>query len=130
MRQGIRRLFVLTIALAFIGRGFGRAAFSATADEPCHPGAHQPAAHDHAHGAHAEHAMHHAHHDDGAAKKSSTDQACFKCCGICTVGSTLTPLTDAAGVVFAATRIVYSIDGESHRDRPVVLDPGIPKRTA
>ena len=74
--------------------------------------------------------MHPAHHDDGATKKSSTDQACFKCCGICTVGSPLTQLWGSAGIVFAATRIVYSIVGESHTDRPVVLDPGIPKRTA
>jgi len=130
MRQGIRRLFVLAIALAFIGSGFGRAAFSATPDEPCHPGVHQYAAHDHAHGEHAEHAMHHAPHDDGATKKESTDQACFKCCGICTAVSTFTPLSDPASLVFAATRVVYSIDGESHTDRPMVLDPAIPKRTA
>ena len=121
---------VLAIALVFIGSGFARAALSAAPDEPCHPDAHQAVTHDHVHGDHAAHAVHHEHHHDGAAEKSPSDQACFKCCGVCTIVSTFVPMRTAGEIVFAGKPIIYVINSERYRDRPVVLDPGIPKRTA
>ena len=138
MRHWIRRSLALAIALAFIGGGFGRVALSAAPDEPCHPYAPQAVSHGHEHGEHAEHAMHHEHHHDGAlpssgdgaSEKSSRDQACFKCCGLCTIVSTFVPARPPGEVVFAGKPIVYVINIETYRGRPVVLDPGIPKRTA
>ncbi|MFL5059599.1 MAG: hypothetical protein ACJ8DQ_05875 [Xanthobacteraceae bacterium] len=138
MRHWIRRSLALAIALAFIGGGFGRVALSAAPDEPCHPNVLQAVSHGHEHGEHAEHAMHHEHHHDGAlpssgdgaSEKSSGDQACFKCCGLCTIVSTFVPARPPGEVVFAGKPIVYVINIETYRGRPVVLDPGIPKRTA
>jgi len=62
--------------------------------------------------------------------ESSADQACFKCCGLCAVvGTPILPRAPGE-IVFAAALIFYVMDTLSYTDRPVILDPGIPKRTA
>jgi hypothetical protein len=126
MCDGIRRLFVLAMALALIGSAFGRTALSATPREPCHEHAHHPSTHGHDHG---EHALHHRHHD-GASEKSPGGQTCDDCCAVCTIVNTALPVRPSGEAVFAATRIVYVINPEIYRERPVVIDPGIPKATA
>ena len=99
MHRRPHRFVVFAIAVAFIGSGFARTALGATPQEPCHPGAHESIAHhadgdhgEHAMHAHGEHAMHDDHQHDGNAGKAPTDQACFKCCGICTAVPIAAPI--------------------------------------
>src|SRR4051794_27870723 len=97
MREKIRRLLVLLLAVAFVGGGFGRVALSASALEPCHAGAHQGHSHDqqatqagsHDHGHVVGHAVHPEHLNGGADATDTDpgDKACFKCCGVCTAAA-------------------------------------------
>jgi hypothetical protein len=128
MRDRIRRLFVLAVALALIGSAFGRSALSATPRQPCHEHAHHASTHDHDPG-NAGHALHHQHHD-GASEKSPGGQTCDDCCAVCTIATTALLVRPSAEAVIAATPIVYVINPETYRERPVVIDPGIPKATA
>jgi len=125
MRDRVRRLFVLAMALALIGSAFGRAAFSAAPREPCHEHAHH-AGDSHDRGGHA---LHHQHHD-GASEKSPAGQTCDDCCGVCTIVNAALPVRPPGETAFAAARIVYVINPDIYRERVVVLDPGIPKATA
>jgi hypothetical protein len=85
-----------------------------------------PAAHMHADGSHAGH--HHG-HDHDTAKHPVTAPACLKCCAICVADPSLAraPTIVVALKVGAA---IFSIATKTYRDRPVVLDPGIPKPIA
>jgi len=129
MHGGIRRLFVLAMALALVASAMGRAAAGAVPQQPCHHHAHDASSHGHDHGEHAEHGLAHQHHD-GASEKSPADKICNDCCGVCTLASAALPPRAPGETAFAATPIVYLINPETCRERPVVIDPGIPKATA
>ncbi len=69
-----------------------------------------------------------AHHHTGKQDTSSA-QICLKCCGLCMADAYLAaaPVTE---VVLLAAPILFSGGFEAYSGRPVVLDPGIPKRSA
>jgi hypothetical protein len=126
----LRRIIVALIALSFLASGFGRGAV-AIASEPCHP---QPelVAHDSEAHAHGDHAAHHpAANDDeertGGGGKASDE--CFKCCGMCTASPQLPTADPSNSGRFISYRVAYFAFAEGWADRPLIIDPGIPKRT-
>jgi hypothetical protein len=120
MRRLARRFFVTFLALVFFGAVLERSALG-NPDEPC---PFSSRAEQLAHGSHAGHHHHHAGKQD-----PSPAQICVKCCGLCTVDAYLAaaPLTE---FVLLATPVFFSAGFEVYSGRPVVLDPGIPKRSA
>ena len=120
MRQLVRRFFVTFLALAFFGAVLERSALG-DPDEPC-PFSSQ--ADQVVHGSHAGHHHHHTGKQD-----SSSAQICLKCCGLCMADAYLTaaPLTE---FVLLTTPVVFSAGFDAYSGSPVVLDPGIPKRSA
>lgn len=120
MRHLARRFFVTLLALAFFGAVLERSALG-NPDEPC-PFSSQ--AEQVVHGSHAGHRHHHTGKQD-----TSSAQICLKCCGLCMADAYLAaaPVTE---VVLLAAPILFSGGFEAYSGRPVVLDPGIPKRSA
>jgi hypothetical protein len=128
MRLLCRRMFVVLIALGFIASGIGRMAF-ALASEPCHPKSEMTQQHIHHHG--QDHASHdHNTHPDNAETGNTTDttDTCFKCCGICTASPQLSTPSLSADARLVSYGLTYFVLAESWADRPLVIDPGIPKR--
>jgi hypothetical protein len=118
MRRLARRFFVTFLALVFFGAVLERSALG-NPDEPC---PFSSRAEQLAHGSHA------GHHHTGK-QDPSPAQICVKCCGLCTADAYLAaaPLTE---FVLLATPVFFSAGFEVCSGRPVVLDPGIPKRSA
>jgi hypothetical protein len=113
-----RPVLAILLALALVVGGVGRFAVACGDD--------LPAAHVHDVGSHSGH--HHSHdHDTG--KKPLSAPACLKCCGVCVADPSLA----RAPAVIVDLRVgpaVFVIATQTYRDRPVVLDPGIPKPIA
>ena len=138
MRLWIRRAMVLLTALGFLAGGVVRPALALAPAEPCH------ADHQHhqqqsapGHADHHDHAAHQQLAGDGAHHAQEkgnpgapSDTACFKCCGICTSAPNLSNPDVAADAVFIVFPISYLAAVLSYTDRPLVIDPGIPKRIA
>jgi hypothetical protein len=120
MRQLARQFFSILLALAFFGAVLERSALG-NPDEPCPLSSHPE------HVGHGSYAAHHHHHT--GKQDQSPAQICLKCCGLCTADAYIAPapLLELDGL---AMPILFSADLDSHIGRPVVLDPGIPKRTA
>jgi hypothetical protein len=134
--RGIRKFVAILAAIAVVGGGVGRDAFALTPAEPCHTH-HQSASSNDVHPEHRVHAGHEPHgaqgtdhrHDEGNSSVP-TDRACFKCCGICTAAPSLNDANAPADIGFVSYLVVYVVAGVSHEDRPLAIDPGIPKRIA
>jgi hypothetical protein len=126
MRPWIRRFVVILTALVFAAGGFGREALAIPPSEPCH----------NHHQDEDGHGMHHQHGVDAAPQHhqgkpgAPTDDACFKCCGICTAAPNLTDARAPTVAIFVAFSISYFAATQGYSDRPLVIDPGIPKRIA
>jgi len=121
MGQVVRRFSAIFLALAFFAAVLERSALG-NPDEPCPFSSHR-----HEVGQHDSHAGHR-HHDTGKQDPSPV-QICVKCCGLCTADTYLAP-APLTQFVLLSTRIVFSTGFEAYAGRPVVLDPGIPKRSA
>lgn len=137
MRLRIRQVLAVLTALLLAVGGFSREAMAlaqsglcqshhqaAAPPQPAAPGQSDPAAH-HQHQA----AGSHQHEADEPMPADTAGSACFKCCGICTTSPNLTAgaQTDAVRVAFT---VFYLAPVLSFSDRPLVIDPGIPKRIA
>jgi hypothetical protein len=118
MRRNLRKVFVLLTALAFVAGMVQRSALAE--GDPC------PVNHQQTHSAHAGHTGHDGHHHGTPEQKK--DAACAKCCGICVSTSTVVPAAMAGTIAVAPSRIEYALRFQRLADRPVVVDPGIPKR--
>ena len=133
MHLWIRRSLIVLTTFALIFGGFGRVGFAIAPNEPCHSGAHHPVSEmaEHDLGHHGGHDHHQRASDDDAVPEPTkqTADACFKCCGICTISPNLT-VRVAAEIIPVSFAISYSVILENYTDRAVVLDPGIPKRIA
>src|SRR5215216_6838847 len=121
MGRLVRIMFVGLLALAFL---LERSAITLGCEARSAAGAESvDAMH-----AHAEH-----HHHGGPSQPSpdpSSKHTCLKCCGICTVDPNLTAGKAAGAIILSVVPIVYSRDFQAHSGQMVVLDPGIPKRSA
>ena len=118
MHASAQPVLAILLALALIVGGVGRFALCC--------GEEGLTSHSHGGGAHAGH-----HHspDHDAAKKPLSAPGCLKCCGICVADP---GLSRAPTVTVELTRhaAVFSIDTKTYHNRPVVIDPGIPKSLA
>jgi hypothetical protein len=119
MRRLLRKLFVLVTSLALVVGMVQQSVFAA--DESC-PLSSRP--NHSAHTANAGHAQHH--HGAPEQKKNA---ACAKCCGVCLSAPAVSPVAMVAAIAVAPSRIQYALKSQRFAGRPVVVDPGIPKRT-
>jgi hypothetical protein len=125
----LRRILVALITLSFLASGFGRVAV-AIGSEPCHSQPELVPHHSEAH-AHRDHAAHHQAADDEQERTGDSAKApdeCFKCCGICTASPQLPTANPSNSGRVISYRVAYFTFPESWADRPLVIDPGIPKR--
>jgi hypothetical protein len=128
MYQGIRRSFVVFLALGLAAGEFARAALAVVPGEPCHLASHQDMSEPLGH-AHHDHAGPPAqHHDHGGSKESSATDAFFKCCGLCTASFNTDAVAQLGQIAFIGLPISYAMSGDDYAGRAVPIDPGIPKR--
>jgi hypothetical protein len=132
----LRRFVVLLTALSFVAGGFGRDAIALGPVAPCHTlyqGTESAQPDDTAHADHAGHHQDHAlapqHEHDEGVPAGAADIACFKCCGICTAAPSLSAAAPA-DAAFVGFSVSYSAPILTFTDRPLAIDPGIPKRMA
>jgi len=119
MRAWVRPFLAILLALALVAGGAGRFAVACD-DDPATARPHSHTGHHHSHDHDA------AKNDHDAAKKPLSAPGCLKCCGICIAD----PALARAPAVVADLQgrpAIFSTAGKTYRDRPVVLDPGIPK---
>ena len=126
MHLWVRRIAVLATALGFLAGSMMRPALAVALAQPCHE--QQPALHS-AHG-HDGHAAHSASDMDQGEPSAPVEAACFKCCGICTVAPSLAETSLRIGARLVGYPVDYFIAARSYADRPLIIDPGIPKRIA
>jgi hypothetical protein len=128
MHAGLRRSFIVFIALGLAAGGFARAALAVVPGEPCHLTSHQDMS-EHLGHAHHDHAGPPAqHHDHGGSKESGATDAFFKFCGLCIASSNTTGAAQLGQIVFIGLSISYALSGDDYAGRAVPIDPGIPKR--
>jgi hypothetical protein len=126
MGDVLQRFLVALVMLAFLGGTVERSALGLTATDPCplsghtHTMAHQPL-----HSGHEHHAYHATHKQHEGAKDQGIK--CF-CYGM--AGFNVFPAPPASDIIFQITAISFSVTLKTFSGRSVVLDPGIPKRTA
>ncbi len=126
MGDALRRFFVALVAVAFLGGTLERSALGLTAADPCplsghtHTMAHQPL--------HAGHEQHE-HHAIDKQQEPSKDPGikCF-CYGM--VGFNVVHAAPVSNIALQITPVSFSVILKTYIGRSVILDPGIPKRTA
>ena len=119
MRRLLRKLLVLVTSLAFVAGMLQQSV--AAADGSC------PLSTPQTHSAPAAHAGHDHHHHGTPEQKK--DAACAKCCGVCLTTAGVSPPAMTGTSAFAPSLIRYALESQRLAGRPVVIDPGIPKRT-
>ncbi len=124
MGDGLRKLLVALVALAFLGGTLERSALGLTAADPCplsghtHTMAHKPL-----HSGHE----HHGHDATGKRQEPAKDQGikCF-CYGM--TGFNVIPSAPVSDIALLITPISFFASLKTYTGRSVILDPGIPKR--
>ena len=122
MREPLRRFFVILVALAFWGGMLERSALGFSPGDPCPMTAYSTHVSAHEGG--------HEHHHHGSKQQEPSKQQDTRCfCG-CIVGSSLIPTALVNEIALQTIPISFPIVFKTHTGRSLVLDPGIPKRTA
>jgi hypothetical protein len=128
----VRKVLVLSIALAFVASGTAwrscMAMHLTPPDAPAHASHGQDAPDQHAHD-HGHHASHDQQVADEPAHSSVDDHACMKCCIACAIASVLPTGTDGAAI-FTVSAAIFSCGYSDRIGRTILIDPGIPKRIA
>jgi hypothetical protein len=124
----VRRITVVLTSVGFLTGGFARLAMAVAPAEPCHGHQQSPTHPDHDDAMHASHAGHH--QDHGIEQSAPVEGACFKCCGICTAAPNLADPAARIGIRLIGHSVGYFVEVGNYGDRPLVIDPGIPKRIA
>lgn len=114
MALAARRVVVILLAFAVVVGGLGRFTLACADKLPAAHGSH--AGHDHG-------------SDHGAVKQPVSAPACLKCCGIC-IADTGLARAPAIVVELSGTAVVFVTAFKTYHDRPVAIDPGIPKLIA
>jgi hypothetical protein len=126
MRGVLRRCLVTFLALAFWGAMLERSALPFAPGSPCP----MSAAGQVEHSAGGSHSQRHGHHHHGTKDQQPVSQQDTKCfCG-CILGSSVLPGTPSTETSFAITSISFTPDLQMFCGHFLLLDPGIPKRTA
>jgi len=137
MHQGLRRIFVCLLALAFLLSGATwRNCIDASVAQAAPVVAAPDHQHDHYGPKHGFMSTAEATHDHGghvttAAKSDqgqlpANDHACLKCCSMCTVTG-LTPGISTTPAVISTSVISFRLGQRNLVGHAVALDPGIPK---